>query len=633
MNVKKFSVLSYIWRRKQKLHISNFYESINNFQIFNFPFYKKNNFFIPYSTYVEKNIVRNRASEIDKGIQLTNAKVTDSVCSYISSDDSDDEVEAEEKEVKEKREEIGETVGKVYPEISSNTNRVHDEKASSYDRCELKNSTHIAIHKNSNRKIPSSYDKYVDYLSYNNNLVEAKNNDIVTTKCTTNYVDLHGNKKTNEERNNTISVCKNMHSSYSNDFSYSNNYSSMMKGSNVNGDSKSKDYTEMKYYLNSYINKKEKVYNPNKPNKVNSLSEELKKLEISLRPLQNDINNVKLFLNFLQNEINKHYKNCHVTPFGSIINGLWTKNSDIDICIQIPVLLNRKDQVKFLKKICLILDSFNNGIIEQRFSAKVPIIHFYCKCYKNSFELSFDISINNILAVINSKLIQKYVSIDKRLQIMGIALKYWSKNRNINDRSKGFLSSFSLILMLIHFLQYVVEPKILPSLQDISFKRNEKPFYVMGVDCKFCQDEAVIREELKRMNNCNSYSSYDNCASDRYSYSGSNSNNKNNSCNDFDVDISTLLIEFFKFYGYKYKSGIIAIRDINDYYQNFQALKNYESYFLFVDNPFEVGKDVANVLPQNYKTIVNEMKRAYKILKNNGSWKDVCSSSDNLIYS
>lgn len=361
---------------------------------------------------------------------------------------------------------------------------------------------------------------------------------------------------------------------------------------------------DIRAYLNTWIYKKSKERISHYPSN-DTLNEELTKLEVSLRPSANDVKQTKHFLYFLQNEINKQYTNCHVTPFGSVINGFWIKNSDIDICIQVPVLLNRKDQIKFLKKICIILNTYKGGIIEQRFSAKVPIIHFSCTNEKNCFELSCDISINNILAIVNSKLIQQYVGVDKRLQVMGIALKYWSKNRNINDRSKGFLSSFSLILMIIHFLQNVADPKILPSLQDIAFERNEKPYYVFGVDCKYCTDEKIIKEKLYKLNNCK----------------------------DADTDVATLIIQFFKFYGYQYKSGVIAIRDIANYYQNFQVLKDFESYFLFVDNPFEVGKNVANILPQNYKTIINEMKRAYKILKANGTWKEVCHSNDTLSHS
>ncbi|CAA9987799.1 conserved Plasmodium protein, unknown function [Plasmodium knowlesi strain H] len=504
--------------------------------------------------------------QVDKKIQLTNVKLADALHDYISSDDSDGEESPQGKE-----------------EVCRSAQR--------YNGGELQNGV----------------EKGDGHKDYPDNCAEAKSSfNSGRTKW--------GCPGAGENHSNNLDEVEKKHAKTLSDATGSG---SIMQGGfsaelgATTGKGKQccdMQHAEMKSYLNWYIRREREgecgerspppgEYPPS------ALDAELNKLEIALRPSQNDVNSIKTFLAFLQKEINKHYKNCHVTPFGSIINGFWTRNSDIDICIQIPILLSRKDQITFLKKICLILNNFNDGIIEQRFSAKVPIIHFYCKSLRHSFELSCDISVNNILAVINSKLIQKYVSIDRRLQLMGIALKYWSKSRNINDRSKGFLSSFSLILMIIHFLQYVAEPKILTSIQDISFKRNEKPFYVMGVDCKFCQDENVIREELRRINNYN----------------------------DVYVDTSTLLIEFFKFFGYKYKSGIIAIRDINDYYQNFQAVRSYESYFLFVDNPFEVGKNVANVLPQNYKTIVNEMKRAYKILKNNGSWRDVCGGDHVLV--
>ncbi|CRG99708.1 conserved Plasmodium protein, unknown function [Plasmodium relictum] len=585
MNVKKFYMFSYVLRKKLKIHISSFYLPINNLLNGNLIFNIKYPLFHQFSTNSKKTIENNRKYEIGKKINLTKFKVTDASYNYISSDDSDEEYILEKKL---KKNENIENYGYEEPHIKKVNNENLD------DQSQIKNKV-TSINKEESINI---YNKDNNHSDRRSDYYHDNNNDL-------NKINIKNMDKSNDNLHNDRQINKKYDIKNSHECIIdvnSNNVDSMKKHF-IDITDKKKEYLEIKSYLSVCIKENQNVYYPNE-SKVNALSEELNKLEVSLKPSQNDINNMKKFLHFLQNEINKQYKNCYVTPFGSVINGFWMRNSDIDICIQVPILLNRKDQIKFLRKICLILNNFNDGIIEQRFSAKVPIIHFYCKNPKNSFELSCDISVNNILAVINSKLIQKYVSIDKRLQIMGIALKYWSKNRNINDRSKGFLSSFSLILMIIHFLQNVIEPKILLSLQDISFKRNEKPFYVMGVDCKYCQDETIIREELNKINNCN------------------NSH----------VDISTLLTEFFKFYGYKYKSGIIAIRDINDYYQNFHALKDFESYFLFVDNPFEVGKNVANVMPKNYKTIINEMKRAYKILKNNGSWKDVCNPSDNLIY-
>ncbi|SOV22879.1 conserved Plasmodium protein, unknown function [Plasmodium sp. DRC-Itaito] len=597
------------------MHISSlrFYLFLNNVPRFNTKFLKIVNSFYEFSTKKYNNDENSRNIESDKKIQLTNFKLSDSSLDYISSDDSDEEYVLERGKLK----------AKENIDSCGNNNVLHMNR-NYIDREDLKNENleHFDIKTNCVKKnICYSNDTKCNMINDGNikpfdKMNEtSNNNEYLKREVNINNKSLIDNNLCKENRMDKIYnksdniIYENINSDHSNNIYYEKNiYDTYHSDTNnkCNNNNNNNNNEDIQNYLKSMIKENQKNYCCN-TNNIKSLNDELSKLEYSLKPSINDINNMKIFLNFLQNEINKHYKNSYVTPFGSVINGFWMRNSDIDICIQIPILLNRKDQITFLKKICLLLNNFNNGIIEQRFSAKVPIIHFYCNNREKSFELSCDISVNNILAVINSKLIQKYVAIDKRLQTMGIVLKYWSKIRNINDRSKGFLSSFSLILMIIHFLQNVAEPKILPSLQDISIKRNEKPFYIMGVDCKYCQDDLVIRDELKRLNN--------------------------NIHNNLYVDISTLLIEFFKFYGYKYKSGIIAIRDINDYYQNFQTLKKFESYFLFVDNPFEVGKNVANIFPSNYKTIINEMQRAYKILKNNGSWKDVCNSKENFLYS
>jgi poly(A) RNA polymerase GLD2 len=45
------------------------------------------------------------------------------------------------------------------------------------------------------------------------------------------------------------------------------------------------------------------------------------------------------------------------------------------------------------------------------------------------------------------------------------AIKEWAKRRGINNANQSSLTSYSLVLMAIHYLQCAVEPPILPSLQ------------------------------------------------------------------------------------------------------------------------------------------------------------------------
>ena len=57
---------------------------------------------------------------------------------------------------------------------------------------------------------------------------------------------------------------------------------------------------------------------------------------------------------------------------------------------------------------------------------------------------------------------------------LAILIKLWAKGRGINDAFMGTLSSYSYILMLIHYLQLKGKgrPNILPNLQ-----RPDKEFY------------------------------------------------------------------------------------------------------------------------------------------------------------
>ncbi|VWU49893.1 conserved protein, unknown function [Hepatocystis sp. ex Piliocolobus tephrosceles] len=625
MKIKKFLMFSHLVKKHRRTCITSFIFAKQNCPFPNFSFCTNLIIYNKFHSSKEQcNSEEVVIKECEKKIYLTNVKVNDTVCdndyeigSSSSSSNSCREDLYDQNVLlhnlqrnKKKNEEQTFECTKLYKYYENKTcNKNNQLLTIKVESTKIDNTSTYNNINQSNNSIGEQRSNY----SYTSKVGDVEKNIIMKDKetfspvaitavdhitCDTNSI--HRDKLENTEIRTYLNSYLNNNNSSNNN---NNNNSSNNNSSNNNSSNNN----------NINNNDRDRYNNRNEPNRRNDLNDELEALEVSLRPSPTDITNIKKFLSFLQNEINKYYKNCYVTPFGSIINGFWMKCSDIDICIQIPLLVNRKDQITFLKKICYILNNYNGGIIEQRFSAKIPIVHFACNDLQSYFKLSCDISINNILAVVNSKLIQKYVSIDRRLQILGIAIKYWAKCRNINDRSKGFLSSFSLILMIIHFLQSVIEPKILPSLQDISVKRNDQSVYIMGIDCKYCQDMNIIREELEKLNSDSGFTKSDSSKKSKY------------------VDTSTLLIDFFKFYGYKYKSGIIAIRDINAYYDNFQASKNYDSYFFFVDNPFEVGKNVANILPQNYKIIINEMKRAYKILKNNGTWKDVCSVNDGLV--
>jgi len=196
--------------------------------------------------------------------------------------------------------------------------------------------------------------------------------------------------------------------------------------------------------------------------------------------------------------------------------------------------------------------------------------------------LASDISINNVLAVANSRLVRQYVQADDRLRQLALCVKTWARRRGINDRSRGTLSSFALTLMLVHFLQRR-QPPVLPSLQDLASALGYPPVFIKGADCRYCSSQQGITEELERL-----------CADKPPNQES----------------VGLLLREFFRYFGYEYKNGTIAIRNR----ASFAPAEDEDTCYLRVDNPFEPGTDVANVEVRLYTRLREEFRRAHALL-------------------
>ena len=59
-----------------------------------------------------------------------------------------------------------------------------------------------------------------------------------------------------------------------------------------------------------------------------------------------------------------------------------------------------------------------------------------------------------------------HFSIDSRVKLLGYVVKEFAKKCDIGDASRGSLSSYAYILMLIYYLQQV-KPPVVPVLQEL----------------------------------------------------------------------------------------------------------------------------------------------------------------------
>ncbi|NWQ74252.1 GLD2 polymerase, partial [Columbina picui] len=196
-----------------------------------------------------------------------------------------------------------------------------------------------------------------------------------------------------------------------------------------------------------------------------------------------DLNRKELCRTELQREIRQIFPQSRLFLVGSSLNGFGTCSSDGDLCLVIkeePVntsffffniilQVNQKTEARHVLSVLQKLFSTKlAGYIQrpQLIRAKVPIVKFRDKfsfLFTNSC-VEFDLNVNNVVGIRNTFLLRSYAYIENRVRPLVLAIKKWARFHDINDASRGTLNSYSLVLMVLHYLQTLPEP-VLPSLQ------------------------------------------------------------------------------------------------------------------------------------------------------------------------
>lgn len=156
-----------------------------------------------------------------------------------------------------------------------------------------------------------------------------------------------------------------------------------------------------------------------------------------------------------------------VEPFGSFVSNLFTKWGDLDISIELQngsyiSSPGKKHKQSLLADVLRALRK-KGGFRRLQFipNARVPILKF-----EGSFNISCDISINNLSGQMKSKILFWISLIDGRFRDLVLLVKEWAKAHHINDSKSGTLNSYCLSMLVLYHLQTLV-PAILPPLKEI----------------------------------------------------------------------------------------------------------------------------------------------------------------------
>ncbi|XP_023232661.1 poly(A) RNA polymerase GLD2-like isoform X3 [Centruroides sculpturatus] len=156
---------------------------------------------------------------------------------------------------------------------------------------------------------------------------------------------------------------------------------------------------------------------------------------------------------------------CSVYIVGSSMNGFGTTTSDVDMCLMLSntEVDQQTEATQILKYIFKIISKCNFVSHPTLINAKVPLLRFI-DCNSGLF---VDLNVNNIEGIRNTHLLKCYTCLDWRVQPLVLIIKEWAQEYNINNAKEKTLSSYSLVLLVIHYLQCGCVPPVIPCLQKL----------------------------------------------------------------------------------------------------------------------------------------------------------------------
>ena len=265
--------------------------------------------------------------------------------------------------------------------------------------------------------------------------------------------------------------------------------------------------------------------------------------------------------------------------YGSLMNNFLIEEGDVDISI-VPKNIS-------IEQFSVYLEEIKNEILKNKFgkceNLQISTRYSLLRVIDYQTGINVDITIHTMLPMYNTKLIRIYSLFDQRFHIMGIYIKYWVKRNHIYGAPEKFLSSYALLLLIIHFLQSEVEPKILPILQKIE---NKNINYEYNHNGKIVVTNIYFEDNMEKINN---YMKIINC------------NKENND------SVGELIVKFFEFYAYKYNHDyLISINNSEK-----KSCKG-EHISYPIEDPFDIehnpGKSM-KLNTQQFDTFLNYMKK------------------------
>ncbi|KAG6964267.1 hypothetical protein JG688_00007774 [Phytophthora aleatoria] len=298
----------------------------------------------------------------------------------------------------------------------------------------------------------------------------------------------------------------------------------------------------------------------------------------------------------VQQLLQQNWPTCRVLAFGSSESGLGFGGCDVDLGIYFEDMdvdaqgqFSPQERVDLLATAC---ERLSTAFQVQEFvrNARVPVI----KLWDPKRQVACDVCVGGINALLNTALLKYYGRVDPRVRPLVFAIKYWAKQRGINDSVNGTLSSYGYTLLLIFYLQsHYAEmqlPAVLSLFQDLQSQTKV----------------SMLLERLQSLPTMELPSTF-----------GTSEFNS----------VGALLAGFFDFYARRFnmEDEVVSIR-MGRALSKTTKWSHPVSWRLSIEDPFELAHDVGRVIfhRKGQDLIRSEFKRASDLLSGGHRLGDVC---------
>eukprot|EP00397_Hematodinium_sp_SG-2012_P045163 GEMP01050628.1.p1 GENE.GEMP01050628.1~~GEMP01050628.1.p1 ORF type:complete len:414 (+),score=48.09 GEMP01050628.1:45-1244(+) len=331
------------------------------------------------------------------------------------------------------------------------------------------------------------------------------------------------------------------------------------------------------YNFQSPVNAESRV------DQLNYLTRSMQDLDTTLQPTPDQYKRKQVLVDKIVPLLERKVGGSFQT-FGSCENGFWMRGSDVDSCLVLPHCSHRLSQLSKLRLVQAVLQRANAGTVEV-VPARVPVAKLYSVNREQGESEQGDVTVNNTAALENSKLVATLSGLDDRIRPLGRVLKHWATQRQINSRSQGTLSTYTIILQLFYLMQ---TRHILPKFADIAITEH--------FELPLCDENGHMRPPPFNLN-CQPLS-------DRGSES-----------------IGSMFMEFFRIFGDESFHGGKEGITIDDAH-----LEPNDLGVLVMKCPLS-GKNVNPMTIEVWQAIHNEFARAKLLLENGAPLDVICDKA------